>query len=185
MRMAENELIAAILKKERQGSEALYDMYSGSLYGVIQKIVVKQEIAEDILQETFLKIWNEFGKYNPEKGRLYTWMVTIARNLSIDILRSTKQRHYAATLPLDLHLDQLEKSLHSSFNTETIGVRLLLDLLKAEHKLIFELIYYKGYTHAEIAELLDIPLGTVKSRWRMGILTLRSIYGAKAAIIAP
>ncbi|TSJ38918.1 sigma-70 family RNA polymerase sigma factor [Mucilaginibacter corticis] len=152
-------------------------MYSKSLYGIIIKIVIKQELAEDVLQDAFLRIWNEIEKYDANKGRLFTWMVTIARNLSIVVLRSSKHRHYAATLPIDLHLDSIDSGRFTVLNRDAIGVRLLLDLLKDDHKVIFELIYYKGYKHVEVSELLDVPLGTVKSRWRSGLLTLRSIYG--------
>src|SRR5687768_13913477 len=91
--LSENELIRALRNKERIGAEALYDMYSSSLYGIIYRIIQHEEISEDLLQETFIKIWNSFGSFDPEKGRLFTWMVNLARNLSIDKIRSKDFRN--------------------------------------------------------------------------------------------
>ena len=82
--LSENELVHAILTKDRNGAEALYDMYSSSLYGVIFRIVQHEEIAEDLLQDTFIRIWNSFSSYDASKGRLFTWMVNVARNIAID-----------------------------------------------------------------------------------------------------
>ena len=86
--LSENELVHAILTKDRNGAEALYDMYSSSLYGVIFRIVQHEEIAEDLLQDTFIRIWNSFSSYDASKGRLFTWMVNVARNIAIDKTRS-------------------------------------------------------------------------------------------------
>ena len=77
--LSEPELVHAILEKDKNGAEALYDMYSSSLYGVIFRIVQHQEIAEDLLQDTFIRIWNSFSSYDAAKGRLFTWMVNVAR----------------------------------------------------------------------------------------------------------
>jgi len=86
--LSEEELVRALRNRERIAIEALYDMYSSSLYGVISRIIVDTATAEDVLQETFIKIWNSFSAYSTEKGRLFTWMVNIARNLAIDKIRS-------------------------------------------------------------------------------------------------
>ena len=82
--LSEEELVIAIRNKENVGAEALYEMYSSSLYGVIYRIIQHEEIAEDLLQDTFIRIWNSFSSYDSTKGRLFTWMVNIARNISID-----------------------------------------------------------------------------------------------------
>jgi RNA polymerase sigma factor (sigma-70 family) len=86
--LSEEELVGALKNQETVAIKALYDMYSGALLGVISRIVLQSEVAEDILQETFVKIWNSSGSYDPSKGRLFTWMMNIAQNLSIDKLRS-------------------------------------------------------------------------------------------------
>ena len=91
--LSEPELVHAILEKDKNGAEALYDMYSSSLYGVIFRIVQHQEIAEDLLQDTFIRIWNSFSSYDSSKGRLFTWMVNVARNIAIDKIRSKEFRN--------------------------------------------------------------------------------------------
>ncbi|TSJ36452.1 RNA polymerase sigma factor [Mucilaginibacter corticis] len=136
------------------GAEALYHMYATTLYGVIVKIVINEEAVEDLLQETFVRIWNAIEQYDAEKGRLFTWMVTIAR-----------------------HLDNADACNQTVINTDSIGVSSLLNLLTPEQKIIFHLIYYKSYKHIEVAESLNISLGTVKTRWRLGNLALRAVYG--------
>jgi RNA polymerase sigma factor (sigma-70 family) len=86
--LTEEELVLALRNREKIAADALYDMYSSSLFGVISRIIIDTAVAEDVLQETFIKIWNSFSSYSAEKGRLFTWMVNIARNLSIDKVRS-------------------------------------------------------------------------------------------------
>ncbi|HNP49634.1 MAG TPA: sigma-70 family RNA polymerase sigma factor, partial [Bacteroidia bacterium] len=88
IKITEEELIRLLSNREEKGIEILYDNYSAALYGVIHRIVQQDEIAEDVLQETFLKIWNNFGQYDSAKGRLFSWMINIARNASIDKVRS-------------------------------------------------------------------------------------------------
>ena len=95
--LSEDELVQSIRNKDKIGSEALYDMYSASLYGVIFRIVQHDEIAEDLLQDTFVKIWNSFSSYDATKGRLFTWMINIARNIAIDKTRSKDFRNSSKT----------------------------------------------------------------------------------------
>ena len=83
-RLSEDKLVEALKNMDRGAMNSLYKMYSDSLYRVISTIVVIEEVAQDLLQETFIKIWNSFKQYDPGKGRLYTWMARLARNLSID-----------------------------------------------------------------------------------------------------
>lgn len=176
IKLSEEELITALQNREKVGAEALYDMYSGSLHGIIFRIVQHEEIAEDLLQETFVKIWNSFGSFDSEKGRLFTWMANIARNLSIDKLRSKDFRNHSKNQDIENTVNFIDEQRNTSLNPETFGVRELIEKLKPEQKLILDLVYYKGYTHVEVAEELDIPLGTVKTRLRMAIITLRKFF---------
>ena len=86
--LSEEELVLALRNREKIAVEALYDMYSSSLYGVISRIVIDVPVAEDVLQETFVKIWHSFSSYSTDKGRLFTWMLNLTKNLTIDTLRS-------------------------------------------------------------------------------------------------
>jgi RNA polymerase sigma factor (sigma-70 family) len=174
--LSENDLILALRKKEKIAAEALYDMYSSSLYGIIYRVVQQQELAEDLLQETFVKIWNSFTAFDSQKGRLFTWMVNIARNLSIDKLRSKDFKNNAKNQDIENTVNFVDEQRNTVINLDTLGVRELVDKLKPDQKSILDLIYFRGYTHIEAAEELSIPLGTVKTRLRTGIITLRKFF---------
>jgi RNA polymerase sigma-70 factor (ECF subfamily) len=174
--LSEPELVQAILTKDKSGAEALYDMYSSSLYGVIFRIVQHEEIAEDLLQDTFIRIWNSFSSYDATKGRLFTWMVNVARNIAIDKTRSKEFRNSSKTEDLENNVLTLDKQINSEINPEVIGLKDLVEKLKPEHKIILDLVYFEGFTHVEVAEKLEIPLGTVKTRLRNAIITLRKVF---------
>ena len=174
--LSENELILALRQKDKLGAEALYDMYSSSLYGIIYRIVQHEEIAEDLLQETFVKIWNSFSSFDSSKGRLFTWMVNVARNLSIDKIRSKDFRNNSKNQDIENNVNFIDEQRNTAINPEILGVKELVQKLKPEQKSILDLVYFRGYTHVEAAEELGIPLGTVKTRMRMAIITLRKFF---------
>lgn len=174
--LTEPELIQAIQNKDKIGAEALYDMYSSSLYGVIYRIVLHEEIAEDLLQETFIRIWNSFSSYDTSRGKLFTWMINIARNIAIDKTRSKDFRNSSKTENIDNNVLSIEGNFQSEMNPETLGLKELVEKLKPDQKMVLDLVYYKGYTHVEVAEQLEIPLGTVKTRLRNAIITLRKVF---------
>lgn len=174
--LSEDELVRALLSREARGAEALYDMYSGSLYGIIFRVVQHEEIAQDLLQETFVKIWNSTSYFDPAKGRLFTWMANIARNLSIDKVRSKDFRNHSKNQDIENNVNFIDERQSSSLNPELLGVKELVAKLKPEYKSILDLVYFRGYTHVEAAEELGIPLGTIKTRLRMAILTLRKFF---------
>lgn len=176
IKLSEEELIAALRAREKIAVEALYDMYSASLIGIIYRIVQHEEIAEDLLQETFVKIWNSFSSFDSEKGRLFTWMANIARNLSIDKVRSKDFRNHSKNQDIENTVNFIDEQRSTSLNPETLGVKELVEKLKPEQKLILDLVYFKGFTHVEVAEELGIPLGTVKTRLRMAVITLRKYF---------
>jgi RNA polymerase sigma factor (sigma-70 family) len=154
----------------------LYDMYSGSLMGVISRIVIDTAIAEDVLQETFIKIWNSFQSYSTEKGRLFTWMVNIARNLSIDKIRSKDFKNQNKNQELENNVTFIDEQVNTVYKPELMGIKDLVEKLKPEQKAILDLVYFKGYTHVEAAEELGVPLGTIKTRLRMAIVQLRKYF---------
>lgn len=174
--LSEEELIAALQRQDKIAAEALYDMYSASLFGVIIRIVQNNEIAEDLLQETFVKIWNSFQSYSSDKGRLFTWMVNIARNLSIDKIRSKDYKNQTKNHELEINVTSIDANLNTTYKPELLGVKDLVDKLKPEQKIILDLVYFKGYTHLEAADELSIPLGTIKTRLRMAIIQLRKYF---------
>lgn len=174
--MSEEELVLSLRHREKIAVEALYDMYSASLFGVISRIINDTTIAEDVLQETFVKIWHSFSSYNTEKGRLFTWMVNIARNLAIDKIRSKDFKNQNKNQDIENNVTFIDAQRNTVYKPELMGVKNLVQTLKPEQKLIIELVYFKGYTHVEAAEELGIPLGTIKTRLRMAIQELRKHF---------
>ncbi|RKR85520.1 RNA polymerase sigma-70 factor (ECF subfamily) [Mucilaginibacter gracilis] len=174
--LTEEDLVVALGNRDKIAIEALYDMYSSSLLGVISRIVVDTAVAEDVLQETFIKIWNSFQSYSAEKGRLFTWMVNIARNLSIDKVRSKDFKNQSKNQELEINVTFIDEQRNTVYKPELLGVKELVEKLKPEQKLILDLVYFKGYTHTEASEELGVPLGTVKTRLRMAIIQLRTYF---------
>jgi RNA polymerase sigma-70 factor (ECF subfamily) len=171
----EQELISLLKSRDNRAFGYLYDNYSAALFGIITQIVGDMELANDVLQEVFINVWRKIETYDPIKGRLFTWMLNIARNASIDILRSKSYQN-----------SQKNQSISDSFDTGIAGQSLPVDIdniglkkvvwkLREEHRVLIELAYFKGYTHEEIAEIEDIPLGTVKTRIRSALIQLREL----------
>ncbi|RZK66011.1 MAG: sigma-70 family RNA polymerase sigma factor [Pedobacter sp.] len=172
----EQKLILGLRAGDAKCFNMLYCNYSGSLFGVIHKLVNQQETAEDLLQETFIKIRKSFSSYDEYRARLFTWMLNIARNTAIDHLRLKSSRQDRASILLD-DAGLLLDGYSSSINTDTLGIKRLLNNLPERQRMILDLCYYKGYTHVEIADSLNMPLGSVKTAIRQAILALRVIFG--------
>ena len=174
--LSEDELVLALRNREKIAIEALYDMYSGALLGVITRIVIDTATAEDVLQETFIKIWNSFQSYSADKGRLFTWMVNIARNLAIDKIRSKDFKNQNKNQELENNVTFIDEQVNTVYKPELMGVKELVEQLKPEQKVILDLVYFKGYTHVEAAEELGMPFGTVEAGFRMVALQLGKCF---------
>jgi RNA polymerase sigma factor (sigma-70 family) len=157
--------------------EYLYDHYSGALYGVIFRILKTEDIAEEVLQDVFMKIWDRFDNYDASKGRLFTWMVNIARNQSIDKTRSKEISKERKTGDIENVVSKIDGERYIEQHIEGIGVKDILNNLPQEQKFIVEHLYLKGYSQSELAEEFNIPLGTVKTRLRMAMQQLRKTLG--------
>lgn len=169
--ISEEELIARLRVPDDAAVTQLYDMYSAALFGVILRIVKEQEIAEDVLQECFVKIWSSFSSYDSTKGRLFTWLINIARNLAIDKIRSRQYRVGSKTQGLEK--SPVYQAVDSyGFRPEHIGLKELTEKLNPDQKKVIDMMYFDGFTQSEVAEELDIPLGTVKTRARAAIKVL-------------
>lgn len=134
-----------------------------------------RELAEDVLQEAFLKIWNNFSNYDSVKGRLFTWMLNITRNLTIDTIRSKGYKKQAKIQNSENSVDNISDNTTTAESFDALGIRKHLTLLKNDQKQIIDLAYFGGFTQDEIAKKLAIPLGTVKTRMRTAIIELRKV----------
>jgi len=167
----EHELVASLRKKDEEAFSYLYEHYSGALYGVIKQIVGDVELSNDVLQETFLNIWRRIESYDETKGRLFTWILNIARNAAIDKTRSRGFQQTQRQIPLDGEV--IQPSVRPEI--DDYGLKKLIFKLKDEQRLLIDLSYFQGYTHEQIATALHIPLGTVKTRIRSALTQLRSL----------
>lgn len=141
-------------------------------------MITDEETARDVLQEVFVKIWNNIDKFDATKGRLYTWMLNLARNTAIDKLRSKGEIMQGKIQTGEDIVYKQEQGLKTEQQTDTIGLKAIVAEMQPEHKTIVELAYFKGYTLDEISKALDIPLGTVKTRMRKAISLLRQHYNS-------
>jgi RNA polymerase sigma-70 factor (ECF subfamily) len=167
----EHELVSSLRQKNEEAFSYLYEHYSGALYGVIKQIVTDAELGNDVLQETFVNIWRRIDSYDETKGRLFTWMLNIARNAAIDKTRSKGFQQSQRQIPLDG--DVIQPSVRPG--VDDYGLKRLILKLKDEQRLLIDLSYFQGYTHEQIATALHIPLGTVKTRIRSALTQLRAL----------
>ena len=171
--MTQEELLPLLLKKDDRSFTLLYDNYSKSLYGIIFNLIKDKEEAEDVLQEVFVKIWKNIDTYNTSKGRLYTWMLNIARNSSIDKLRSKGFNNNQKNLSADNFVHILDDNSKTINQIDAIGIKEFIKKLKPKCIQIIDLLFFKGYTQQETSDELEIPLGTVKTQNRNCMNELR------------
>ncbi|HSV10258.1 MAG TPA: sigma-70 family RNA polymerase sigma factor [Hanamia sp.] len=171
----EEELVALLKSGDESAFAYLYDNYSAALYGIICRIINNNELAEDILQESFVKIWNNISSYDATKGRLFTWMLNITRNLSIDTTRSKSYKKQTKIQSTENAVNYATNNINENDKFDALGIRKQLTALKVDQKQIIDLAYFEGFTQNEISQKLGIPLGTVKTRMRTAIFELKKL----------
>ena len=170
---SESELIHLLQQRGQQVYNYLYDNYSGALLSIIYNIVKDQELSNDVLQDVFVKIWRQIDTYDSTKGRLFTWMLNIARNTAIDTVRSKgfqnsqKNRELTESVYVSVGTSEIQ--------TDQIGLKKLVYQLKEDHRVLIDLSYFQGFTQDEISKMMNSPLGTVKTRLRTALIQLRTI----------
>ena len=170
----EEVLIARLKEKDETAITQLYDMYSASLYGVIIRIVKDKMLAEEVMQDCFVKIWYSFIHYEKEKGRLYTWVVSIARNLAIDKVRSRAYRQGLQNRDLS-KINENSIGAIVTHQPEYFDIKGITATLAPEQKQVIDLLYFEGFSQSGAAKALAIPLGTVKTRVRYALKNLRTL----------
>ncbi len=168
-------LISKFQEKDEKAFEELYHMYGHSMHGVIYNIVRDHDVAEEILQDVFVKAWNNADGYSAEKGRFFTWLINIARNAAIDKTRSKAFKNSKKNLNAAYFVDILEHSDSLDRQTDAIGIKKFVSQLAKQCIDVIELLYFKGFTQKEASETLDMPIGTVKTNIRKCIQQLRII----------
>jgi RNA polymerase sigma-70 factor (ECF subfamily) len=178
MKHSEIHIVQQLREKDKQVIEQLYDQYSAVLFGIILKIVQSNEVAEDALQESFVKIWSNGSSYDSAKGTIFTWMLNIARNTAIDKVRAANGKKKAQLSDYNALLGKEGQHPSAELQIDQIGLIQVVDGLEEKYREMIDLIYFKGYTQEEISQELGMPLGTVKSRLRIAIRELRRVFGS-------
>ena len=173
IKYSEQELVALLKEQNNDAFNYLYDHYSGALFTIINQIVPDKDTASDVLQEVFVNVWRKIGTYDETKGRLFTWMLNIARNAAIDKVRSKGYRDTQRTQSIAEGESGMAMSSNPVVND--VGLKKVLTTLNEEYRKLIDLSYFQGFTHEEIAKMLGIPLGTVKTRIRTAISQLRTM----------
>lgn len=174
-----NRFLELRSKNSDQALKFLMDQYGNSLFGVVNRILGDSQLAEDALQDGFIKIWKNLKEFNPDKASLFTWMFAIVRNSAIDIGRRETNRK----------IQSLDSSVYNttSLSVESeisdIGLMQKINRLEPKYKELIDLLYLKGYTQQEVADHLGIPLGTVKTRANAALKMLRGILAGLVALI--
>ncbi|MGI8732629.1 MAG: sigma-70 family RNA polymerase sigma factor [Pyrinomonadaceae bacterium] len=172
------DLLHAVARRDELALAALYDRYRLILFGLLVRILNSREEAEDVLQEVFLQVWRRAVDFDEQRGRPFTWLVTLTRSRAIDRLRvlASRQRlaDSAAQDATDEVSDAVADTLHAE-QREIVGRALAS--LPEEQRRTLKLAYFEGLTQSEIAAQLGTPLGTVKTRMRAGMIKLRELLG--------
>ncbi|HEX5023911.1 MAG TPA: RNA polymerase sigma factor [Agriterribacter sp.] len=167
----ETDLVLLLKQRDQAAFDYLYGRYSGALYAVILNVVQDKETGNDVLQEVFIKIWRRLDQYDAAKGRLFTWMLNIARNASIDATRGKHFKNIRRNVEITDSLGSLPGT--ELVNTDSIGIADIVKKLPGEYGRLITLAYLKGYTQEEIAKEENMPLGTVKTRIRKALIALK------------
>ncbi len=172
-------LVWMIQSNSERGFYILYDKYCGALYGVLMRLVRRHNVADDLLQEVFVKIWKNIDSFDPARGTLFTWMLNITRNRAIDYLRSSRHQQELLHVDYELfahHRDYASASSSEYCTTELNDLQNKTMQLDAKYAEVIDMIYFYGFTQDQTARILKIPLGTVKTRTRKGLSILKAIY---------
>lgn len=171
--LLEKNIIDLLSKQDEKGMALLYDHYGDTLFGVAYKITKDEDLAKDVLQISLMKIWKKIDTYDSKKSKLFTWMFRITRNTAIDKIRSVNLK---SDQEIQIEVSNVYNLGVDSVIPEHLDVRKHLNSLDEKYQVVMEALFFEGMTQQEASEALDIPLGTIKSRLKIGLRELRKIY---------
>ncbi|HET7445527.1 MAG TPA: sigma-70 family RNA polymerase sigma factor [Solirubrobacterales bacterium] len=177
-RLADEELMPLVGRKDPEAFEVLYDRHGGVAYSLAYRIVGDRAAAEEVTQEAFISVWRSGARFDATRGSVRSWLLSVVRNRAIDFLRSKAGKAPKLDFDDDSALEQrpaAERTEEEALRRETaVEVRGAIGHLPGEQAKVIELAYFGGFSHSEIAEILGLPLGTVKGRMRLGLEKIRS-----------
>ena len=167
-------MVLRLLARDEQALRLLQTRYAKNLQSLILRLVRDEALAQDVLQEAWLKVWFSIASYDPERGRLFTWMARVCSNHAVDVMRSPRYRFHRQNVPLE-GVAASQAPAPAAFNPEHIGLRELTQQLKPRQQEVIDLLYFGGCTQVEAAQELGIPLSTVKTRARAALVVLAGL----------
>ena len=183
--LSDQELVLEVAERNRSALEELYARYSGPMYSLAVRMLRDSGAAEEVTQDTFFNVWKQAASYKPERGKVTAWLFSICRHRVIDEIRRRRRRERThvhqdvelADQPAD---DTNDPARFANLRMQRGMLKEALAKLRVEQRVVIELAYYGGLTHSEIAKTLGQPLGTVKTRMRLGLRKLREVVGPQA-----
>lgn len=173
--LLEKHIVELLQERNEKAISLLYDHYGDTLYGVAFKVVRDEELAQDVVQESFVKIWKKSDTYDPSKAKLFTWLFRIIRNTAIDKLRSVQTK---SDKEIQLDVSNVYNLGIDAIRPEFMDVRENLEKIEHKYQVVLDALFFQGMTQQEASDELDIPLGTIKSRLKIGLRELGKIYGS-------
>jgi len=183
--LADEDLISLVEAADAEAFATLYDRHSRAAFSLAYRMMGERQASEDLAQDAFLKVWRSASSYRAERGSVRTWILSIVHNRGIDQIRSQasrrrRQEEMEASAPRSQPSEAFAETWR---NSQREQVREALGTLPPEQLKILELAYFSGYTHMEISNLLDLPLGTVKGRMRLGLKKIRDYFESRDAAV--
>ncbi|MFS4416262.1 RNA polymerase sigma factor [Maribacter sp. 2307ULW6-5] len=172
--LLEKHIVELLQERNEKAISLLYDHYADTLLGVANKVVRDPEMAQDVLQESFVKIWKKADSYDPSKAKLFTWLFRIVRNTSIDKLRSVNNK---TDKEIQMDVSDVYSLGVDGIRPEFMDVQEHLGNIEDKYQVVLEALFFQGMTQQEASDELNIPLGTIKSRLKIGLRELRKVYG--------
>jgi RNA polymerase sigma-70 factor, ECF subfamily len=183
--LADEDLISFVAQGDAEAFAVLYDRHSRAAYSLAYRMMGERQAAEDLVQDAFLRVWRSAASYRADRGSVRTWLLSIIHNRGIDQLRSlASRRRIQEKVEASAPKSQPSEAFSESWrNSQREQVREALGTLPPEQLKVLELAYFSGYTHVQIAELLDVPLGTVKGRMRLGLKKIKAYFDSQDMVM--
>jgi RNA polymerase sigma-70 factor (ECF subfamily) len=178
--LLEKHIVELLQERDDKAIALLYEHYGDTLYGVAYKVVRDEELAQDVLQESFVKIWKKSDSYDVSKAKLFTWLFRITRNTAIDKLRSVNTK---SDKEIQIDVSDVYNLGVNSIRPEFMDIQENLDKIETKYQVVLDALFFQGMTQQEASDELDIPLGTIKSRLKIGLRELKKIYGNSMVLL--
>ncbi|WP_299683859.1 sigma-70 family RNA polymerase sigma factor [uncultured Dokdonia sp.] len=170
----EQHIVELLKAQDERAIGLLYDHYADALFGVAIKVTKDEVLAQDVLQESFVKIWKNAHKYDASKARLFTWLFRVVQNTAIDAVRSRQRK---TTKEIQIEESNVYSIPSTKFAIEHLDIASHANGLEDKYRVVIDALFFQGMTQQEASDELNIPLGTVKSRLKIGLRELRKLFG--------